>query len=256
VGAIMSMNARFVQVRPDGLAELKANPSSVAKLFDGPGYIPELNAPELQQLAQERLRQAATQSEEAAKGFAGFLDAMDPEARQIMEQGLEAQGLNVAGLKGDQGGEIYLEFIKRSLHPLSHPPVPAGSRPEDQGMVLSLEKNWHGVHYLLCGEVESGETLLGQAVLGGTEFGENLGYGPARYLGVEQVATLAREIGRADLETEMRDRFDPDAMSRLGIYPTPWSEQAIEGLLHEFRRLRDFYVGAAGSGLAIVTCIV
>ena len=120
--------------------------------------------------------------------------------------------------------------------------------------MVSLEKNWHGVHYLLCGEVEPGDTLLGQAVLGGTEFGENLGYGPARYFGVEQVATLAREISRADLETEMRNRFDPDAMSRLGIYPTPWSEQAIEGLLHEFRRLRDFYVGAAASGLAIVTC--
>jgi hypothetical protein len=252
----MSMTARFVQVKPERLADLLTNPSSVAELFDEPEYFPELNTPQMQQLAQERLQEAAAQSEKVAKGFAGFLEEMDPETRQFFEQALEAGGLNVAGLKGDQGGEIYREFIERSLRPLLHPPVAARSRLEDQGRVLSLEKNWHGVHYLLCGEVEAGDTLLSHAVLGGTELDENVGYGPARYFDAEQVANIAREMSRADLETEMRNRFDPDAMSRAGIYSVRPSEQLIDGLLHEFRHLRDFYVDAAGKGFAVVTCIV
>jgi hypothetical protein len=171
----------------------------------------------------------------------------------MMEQGLRSQGVDVDGLKGDRGGEIALKMMEQTLRPLLHPSSPS---PENQGTALSLEKAWHGVHYLLCGEAEPGETLLSQAVLGGTELGEDMGYGPARYLGVGQVVKLAHEMSRADLEREMEARFDPERMSHKGIYPTPWSNQAIGGLMWEFRQLRDFYVGAAAGGFAVVTCIV
>jgi hypothetical protein len=122
--------------------------------------------------------------------------------------------------------------------------------------MLSLEKAWHGVHYLLCGEVESGQSLLSQAVAGGTELGEDLGYGPARYFSVDQVADIARELSRSDLEVEVIARFDPERMSELGIYPGGWHHNPVDWPLEEFRRLRDFYADAAAQGLAIMTWIV
>jgi hypothetical protein len=134
---------------------------------------------------------------------------------------------------------------------------PDGSRSEDQHPGLSLDKAWHGVHYLLCGEAEPGPTPAAQAVLGGTEFGDDLGYGPARYFPVEQAAAIARELSRAGLEAEMKARFDPAELSRLGIYPGGgWDKKAAQWLLEEFRRLRDFYVAAAARGSALVACIV
>jgi hypothetical protein len=70
---------------------------------------------------------------------------------------------------------------------------------------VSLDKAWHGVHYLLCGEVEPGPALLSQTVLGGVELGENegfSGYGPPRYFTPAQVAELSQVLNRPELETE------------------------------------------------------
>ncbi len=124
------------------------------------------------------------------------------------------------------------------------------------GAALSLEKAWHGVHYLLCGETDAGRTILSQAVLGGTEFGGDLGYGPARYFAQAQVSLTARELTQAELETEMRARFDPVQMSRAGIYPRLWTPTDAAWLMEEFRRLKDFYAEAGACQFAVVTCIV
>ena len=57
-----------------------------------------------------------------------------------------------------------------------------------------IEKAWHGVHYLLCGRAVPGTGLASQAVMGGTDVGDDLGYGPARYFTPDQVAAMAREL--------------------------------------------------------------
>ena len=63
-----------------------------------------------------------------------------------------------------------------------------------KGTSISIEKAWHGLHYLLCGEVEPGSRPLSQAILGGAEVGEDMGYGPARYFTLTQVAGIADEL--------------------------------------------------------------
>ncbi len=133
----------------------------------------------------------------------------------------------------------------------SHPAVPAAIGP-----ALSLEKAWHGIHYLLCGETEAGTSFLSQAVLGGTEFGDDLGYGPARYLAPAKVSLTANELSRADLEAEMKARFDPVRMSRAGIYPRLWAPADLDWLMEEFRRLRSFFGDAGANQFAMLTCIV
>ena len=55
--------------------------------------------------------------------------------------------------------------------------------------------------------------------MGGTEVGDDLGYGPARYFDADKVAAIARELSRPNLEAEMAARWDPDKMATLGIYP-------------------------------------
>jgi hypothetical protein len=124
--------------------------------------------------------------------------------------------------------------------------------------VLSLDKAWHGVHYLLSGTVEPGETLLSQAVLGGTEIGEDFaGYGPARFFTAAQVAELARGLDDPALEAEADGRYDPARMAALQIYPFGWD--AVDNrdwIFDALRDLRGFYREAAENGRAVVTCLV
>ncbi len=47
---------------------------------------------------------------------------------------------------------------------------------------LDLDKAWHGLHWLLTGTADDTDTPAGQAILGGTEIGEDKGYGPSRLL--------------------------------------------------------------------------
>jgi hypothetical protein len=105
-------------------------------------------------------------------------------------------------------------------------------------------KAWHGVHYLLCGEVEPGGALLSQAILGGAEIGEDLGYGPARYLTPGHVSETAKEHSRPGLPPEMPARFNPARMTQLGIYPHGWKSSDLAWLVEEFRRVRDLYSDA------------
>ena len=66
-----------------------------------------------------------------------------------------------------EGGEAMLALLDEHLRP------PAGSELPGKRRSLSLDKAWHGVHFLLAGTVEPDGALLGQAVLGGTEVGED-----------------------------------------------------------------------------------
>ena len=135
------------------------------------------------------------------------------------------------------------------------PKAPAISGKAGQGSKISLEKAWHGVHYLLCGEVEAGSGVPSEAVMGGVEVGEDLGYGPARYFDADKVRQIGQALSGANLEAEMIARFDPAQMASLGIYPGGWKAGDIDWLMDEFRRLRKFYDDASAAKLAIVTSL-
>ena len=47
---------------------------------------------------------------------------------------------------------------------------------------VEVDKAWHGIHYLLTGQSQGGPEPLALAVLGGEEFGPEVGYGSARFL--------------------------------------------------------------------------
>jgi hypothetical protein len=125
--------------------------------------------------------------------------------------------------------------------------------------ILSLEKAWHGVHYVLCGQPEPGSSLLSQVILGGAVLGEDdegfSGYGPPRYFTSGHVAQLSRTLSRPEMEAEAAGRFNAARMSQLRIYPG-WQPSDGERVMNAFRRLRDFYADARAKGNAMVTCLV
>jgi hypothetical protein len=145
---------------------------------------------------------------------------------------------------------------KLGLRLPGQPPASGGSsQAVGKGAGLSIDKAWHGVHYLLCGKVEPGSDLASQAVMGGTEVGEDLGYGPARYFDGAKVAAIALELSRPNLEAEMTARWDPAQMATLGIYPGQFLAEDKQWLMDAFQKLRQFYVDASAAKLAVVACL-
>jgi hypothetical protein len=98
---------------------------------------------------------------------------------------------------------------------------------------VSLEKAWHGIHYLLTGSATDGDMPLGFLLQGGEEVGDDLGYGPARLLRPPEVAELDQALA-AITDDQFWIRFDADQMTAEGVYPQIWDEAESD--------LRDEYV--------------
>jgi hypothetical protein len=119
---------------------------------------------------------------------------------------------------------------------------------------VSLEKLWHGLHYLLTGEAEGGEPPLADAILGGTEIGSDMGYGPARYLTPDQVKRISGALSGLTRET-LREHFDPADFAENGIYPSIWDEdedELFDELMGYFDQMSACYRDAAKSGKAML----
>lgn len=116
---------------------------------------------------------------------------------------------------------------------------------------LSVDKEWHAIHYLLTGDSEGGEGVLAMVVLGGKEIGEDLGYGPARYLTASEVREAYRALAEISRE-ELEHRFDPTDMTNRNIYPGHWENEYFEGLRQAFDDLVSYYRDAASEGHAML----
>jgi hypothetical protein len=240
----MSMNAIFVQVEDAEIAGFETDPDSVEALF-AKQTLPTTGLLNMTAAMQQRVRQIGPQA------MAATLSRLPDSLRQQIEASL---GRTAAAMASGQGGDDILKLMQQRL--LRHA-EPAGGRRE----ILSLEKAWHGVHYLLAGGPEPGPELRSQAVLGGVELGNDpegfSGYGPARYFRAAYVRKLSEELRRPEVESEAIARFDSAKMSQLQIYPG-WraGEQDKEWLMNAFQQLRNFYSSAAAQGRAIITCLV
>jgi hypothetical protein len=246
----MSMIARFVQIKPTMLKTLLDHPDSVESVFENEGAGAQPAA-----AAMENMRKLF--ASQAPALLSGALPGLDPKMREALTARLEQLGVDLEALKSGKGGDALADLLMSRLGGRKPTETAAGSAPQDKGADISLDKGWHGVHYLLCGAAEPNSTVLGQAVMGGTDIGEDFGgYGEARYFTPDQVTQTARELGRADLETEMKARFDPARMSSAEIYPGGWGATRADWLFEEFRKLRDFYADASANGFAVLTCIL
>ena len=127
---------------------------------------------------------------------------------------------------------------------------------QPSGDCFDIEKAWHIIHFLLTGERSNGPEPLVNAVLGGTPIGEELSYGPARYLTPAQVAALAAALGPISPE-ELLGRFDLQAVKNARIYPSGWilNDLVRDFVIHHFQRLKEFFETAAGQKEAVILYI-
>lgn len=129
-----------------------------------------------------------------------------------------------------------------------------GTVPEDE--LLSIDKAWHGLHYLLNGDPWAGQWPLYDAIMGGERLGnEDVGYGPARYLTPAQVADIA-EVLSVIRPDELEGRYDAEAMTTAEIYPGIWEqEDALDYLLSHYANLVQFFLEAAGREEAVIMIV-
>jgi hypothetical protein len=238
----VSINAEFVAVSPDELADFIDDPSSIMDLFMPAG----VDAFSSLMTGPTRDRLLALSPETIAQSVVGT----DPQVQAILTQRIAAMQQMLA----TNGGDAPLTALLGGDRGTGGSAATSGRRRR-----LSIDKAWHGLHFLLIGDAESTDGELGPVVLGGTEIGEDEGYGPARYFEPGEVAALAAALDRDGVEDEIAARYDPARMTELSIYPFGWEddeEDEREWLLDAFREVRAFYRDAAADGSAVVTCFV
>jgi hypothetical protein len=99
--------------------------------------------------------------------------------------------------------------------------------------ILSLEKSWHGLHFLMTGDVWAGEPPLNFLTLGGEEVGDiDVGYGPARIFRAPSVTVIHKALENFP-DSNVDARLDPATFEAAQIYPPIWSEPRAD-LLNEY----------------------
>jgi hypothetical protein len=119
---------------------------------------------------------------------------------------------------------------------------------------LDIDKAWHAIHYTLNGKPWEGEGPLSLVVMGGEEIGDDVGYGPARYLTPQEVKDVAEALAAID-SAKFSERFNPALMDSEEIYPQVWERDGDEGLeyvLDYYNDLSSFYETAAERGDAVL----
>ncbi|MCB9482343.1 MAG: YfbM family protein [Desulfobacteraceae bacterium] len=136
-------------------------------------------------------------------------------------------------------------------------PVPKLEFGDGELMDTDLDKAWHGIHFLLTGSDWEGDPPLNFLVAGGTEVGDiDVGYGPVRVFRALEVADINNALSKVT-EDYLRTRFEPDIMTKKGIYPEIWDKDSEDDdtfsyLLGYFDELKSFICDAVSKNLGIV----
>ena len=208
----MSMIGGYRRISPDALRRLVENPDLARAALDfGLSDVPGVPG-----MAQDA-------------SLADFVAGYSEEQREEIQARL-AEFFQSRGMEGSR--DTGLEDSLRGM----------GVSEDDFGQPITIDKAWHGLHFLLTGSAEETKGPLGSVVLGGHPLGEDLGYGPPRYLRPEEVSEAARALEELGLEA-LEARYSPLEMSRIDIYGGNWDDpkeqawlrQAAERVLAEFQ---------------------
>ena len=122
-----------------------------------------------------------------------------------------------------------------------------------RGPGLCLQKYSHELHYLLTGQTGNAPPPLGDAILGGSPIGDDLGYGPARFLtpeAVREVSTSLANPSRVEPSRRCAEQ-SPQHLEAHGFS----GEDGLEDTLHFFDLLVNYYAEAAERGNAMLLYI-
>jgi hypothetical protein len=131
----------------------------------------------------------------------------------------------------------------------------------DPDLMLSLHKYWRTLHLILTGREcpyspeAAMDDPMSMAIVGGEMVGPDLGYGPARYLSVEQVKEIALALESIDFDQLVDeysvDDIDEDELSLLDNL----EEEKIELKEVYFPEFKYFFRQAARNGEVVLAYI-
>ncbi len=129
----------------------------------------------------------------------------------------------------------------------------------DDSNLVDIDKAWEGIIFLLTGQclADADHPLLAVLFSGQViDNDQDLGYGPAHYVTPEQTVELNSQISQITV-ADLKQRFDPERMIELGIYPEIWddSPETFEYLKEYFNIVQQVYREASSKNEAIVSFI-
>lgn len=122
---------------------------------------------------------------------------------------------------------------------------------------LTIEKSWQAIHFVLNGDPWKGSGLLFNTVLGGDEIGEDMGYGPPRYLDPLQVVQTSTELDRlTDDQFKKKTRAADFSGKDIYVYGDHPSSGDLDELIQYFGEIRAFFHAAADKGEGVLLGII
>jgi hypothetical protein len=133
-------------------------------------------------------------------------------------------------------------------------PAQALTSRRTEASAVSLEKAWHGLHFLLTGTAMEGDEPLNFLLLGGEVVGDDES---SRRLSPQAVQELHRALASTSDE-QLWGRFDPEQMEAGDVYPGIWDEpeeDLKEEYLMYFHEMKRLISQAAAGGKAVLISI-
>ncbi len=210
-----------------------------------------------EQVAPEMLEDFIRQPRDAYEYFlAGMNEQAANAIPQLMELLASAKQDIPAEFKGqlERGMDQYRAMLETLRQPKGETRVDVSDR-----TTFSLEKDWHGLHYVLNGTQEGGHDILAEAILGGKEIPDEeqvMGYGPLRYLDSQRVALVAEALAGVDPSSLLAKLDWHDAEAKQIYLAHTLSDKEDWAYLPElFQQFRTFYSDAAKNGNAMLLSI-
>lgn len=123
-----------------------------------------------------------------------------------------------------------------------------------EGLRATIERAWHGIHYVLTGTAWEGNAPLDFLVNGGQFIGAtDEKHGPLRAFTANETKAIL-DIFSTFSTYEIRKRYNPRDMTAKEIYPGIWSqeEESLSFLIENVERLRGFLRQAVEAQLGIL----
>ena len=134
--------------------------------------------------------------------------------------------------------------------------LPPGFKEDMLHEDCSVDVMWQGLHYLFTGTEWEGDWPARFLMQGGKAVGDVdvSGYGPAWAYTPAQVEEIHQFLSTVTA-SELRERYNPETMDELSLYPTGWTEDSNDrliDLIHYLAVLQEYFAQISSEKLGAI----